>query len=67
MAALTKSTSGNTTTYVITDMLSNAMTITVTSGVVTGNTIQYSGAAVHYDAVNMANQLGLELATGLLP
>lgn len=67
MASQTKSVIGNTTTYVITDMTGAAATVTVTTGVVTGNTVAYSGASVHEDAINMIAQLSLQLATGLLP
>lgn len=67
MASYTKTTSGSNTTYVITDETGAVATVVVSVGAVTGQTVQYSGAAVHYDAINMINQFGLLWATGLLP
>lgn len=66
MANRTKSVSGATTTYTITDNENVAMTVAVTQ-TVAGNTTTIAGTAVHYDALNDLAQLCLQLATNLVP
>lgn len=68
MAAVTKSVSGSTTTFVITDMEGSTLTLAVATGAVTGNTVTFtSSGGLHSDGMNMAAQLLLQLATGLIP
>lgn len=67
MASVTKSVSGNTTTFTVTDAEGNAATLTVASGAVTGNTIAYGGAAVHDDATALIFNLLNQLQTGIIP
>lgn len=68
MAAITKSVSGSVTTFVITDQEGNTLTMAVTSGAVTGNTIVFtSSGGLHYDGMAMASTLLLQLQTGLIP
>jgi hypothetical protein len=67
MANVTKSTSGNVTTYTITDGAGVAGTIAVTAGPVTGNTTTIAVTAGHNDWLQMAAELLLQLETGVLP
>lgn len=67
MASVTKSVSGSTTTFAVTDMTGAIATMSVVGGGVTGNTVQFSGAAVHNDAVALMANLMLQLETGLVP
>ncbi len=67
MASVVKSTSGNVTTFTVTDATGAAATLTVTTGAVTGNTITYGGAAVHNDASQMIFNLLNQLQVGLVP
>ena len=68
MAAQTKSVSGNTTTYTITDAEGSTITIAATTTPVQGVTTTFtSSGSVHSDANQMLAQLMLLLATNLLP
>lgn len=67
MASVTKSVSGNTTVFTVTDQAGSAATLTVTTGAVTGNTILYGGSAVLNDATQMIFNLLNQLQTGLMP
>jgi len=67
MASVTKSVSGNTTTFTVTDMTGAAATLTVVSGAVTGNTVLFGGAAVHNDGVAKIFDLLNQLQTGVIP
>lgn len=68
MAAQTKTVSGNTTTYVITDMLGSTVSIAATTTPVQGVTCTFSSSgSFHEDGSQMLAQLMLLLATNLLP
>jgi hypothetical protein len=69
MANQTKSVSGSTTTYVITDQENNTLTLAVSQTPITvQQSVTFTSAgALHSDGLNMAAQLLLLLATGLLP
>lgn len=68
MASVTKSISGAVTTYVITDVAGNTLTIASTAGAVTGNTTTLTtSAGVHDDALQLAFNLLNQLQTGLQP
>ena len=68
MAAQTKSTSGNTTTYTITDMTGSTVTVVATTTPVQGVTTTFSSSGgLHEDGMQMLAQLMLLLATNLLP
>jgi len=69
MAAQTKTVSGSTTTYVITDMESNTLTLACSQTPATQQlsvTFTSSGA-LHSDGLALASTLILLLQTGLLP
>lgn len=68
MASVTKSISGSATTYVITDVAGNTLTIVSTAGAVTGNTTTFAtSAGVHDDALALAFNLMNQLQTGVEP
>lgn len=68
MASMTRSDSGTTVTYVITDMSGSTMTATVTQTPVAGNTVTFaSSGGLHADGLAMLMVLTQLLATGLLP
>ena len=67
MASVTKATSGNVTTFTITDASANQGTLTVTVDPVLGPTVQMGGAALLRDGVGMVSELLLQLRTGLIP
>jgi hypothetical protein len=67
MASVTKSVSGNTTTFTIVDSANVSGTIAVTQGVVTGPTTTISATAVHTDWLQMAVNLLEQLQTGVVP
>lgn len=62
-----KSVSGSTTTYTITDTAGVSATAAVTANPVTGNVTLLGGSAIHGDGLNQMAQLLLLLATGLVP
>jgi hypothetical protein len=66
MASVSKSVSGTTTTFTVTDQANNAATMVV-SATNTGLTVQFSGAAVYKDAVALMSQMMLQLQTGVIP
>lgn len=68
MASMTRTDSGDTVTYVITDMDGNTATATVTQTPVAGNTVEFSSSGgLHADGLAMLQVLVQMLATGLLP
>lgn len=68
MAGMTKSVSGSTTTYVITDMVGSTVTASVVTDDITGNLVTFSSSGgLHYDGLAMLDTLVQLLATGLLP
>jgi len=68
MASVTKSVSGNTTSYVVTDTAGSTLTMAVATSQVTGNTIVFtSSGGLHNDGLAIMSQLLLQLQTGLLP
>ena len=68
MASQTKSVSGNTTTYVITDVEGSTVTVAATSNPGTGITTTYTSSGnVHQDASQMLTTLMQLISTNLLP
>lgn len=68
MASMTRTDSGNTTTYVITDLAGSTATATVTATAVAGNTVTFSSSGgLHYDGLALLQVLVGLLATNLLP
>lgn len=68
MASMTRTDSGATVTYVITDVGGNTVTATVTTTAVTGNTVTFSSSGgLLPDGLSQLAVLVLMLATGLLP
>lgn len=67
MASVTKTVSGNVTTYTIVDSAGVSGTIVSTTGVVTGNTTTIAVTAGHDDWLAMAANLLLQLETGIQP
>lgn len=68
MAAQTKSVSGNTTTYTITDMTGSTVTVAASTTAVQGVTTTFtSSGGLHEDGAQMLATLMLLLATNLLP
>lgn len=67
MAQQTKTTSGNSTAYVITDVANNTATITQTKTPGYAVTVSFSGGPLLPDGTEMVAQLLLLLATGLTP
>lgn len=68
MAAMVRTDSGNTTTYVITDQAGSTMTATVTVSGLTGNLVTFaSSGGLHFDGLAMMQVLIQLLATNLLP
>lgn len=67
MASVTKSVSGTTSTFVVTDQESNAATLTVSAGAVTGPTVTFASGAMQRDGVQMIFNLLNQLQTGLIP
>lgn len=67
MAALTQSTTGNVTTYTITDQEGNTATLTTTYNSITGVTVVFSSSGgLHSDGLQMMAQALLQIATGLV-
>lgn len=67
MASVTKSISGNATTYTITDGTGVVGTIVSTTGAVTGNTTTIAVTSCHDDWLQMAAELLHQLETGIQP
>jgi hypothetical protein len=68
MASMTRTDSGSTVTYVITDMGGNTVSAVVTQTAVTGNTVVFSSSGgLLSDGLAMLMILTQLLATGLLP
>jgi hypothetical protein len=68
MASYTESTSGNVTTYVITDMEGNTLTAVVTAnGVLPLNVVFTSSGGLHPDGLQVLVTLGLLWQTGVVP
>lgn len=68
MAAQTKSVSGAATTYVITDMENNTVTVVATQNPTTGLTVTYSSSGgLHADGMALLSTLNLLLQTGIAP
>jgi len=68
MASTTKSTSGNVTTYTVTDSGGNTVAVAITANAITGFTTTFtSTGGLRNDGVNMLAQLLLETGTNLLP
>lgn len=68
MANVTKSVSGSTTSYVVTDQTGATLTMAVATNQVTGNTVTFtSSGGLHGDGLALTSQLILQLQTGLLP
>lgn len=67
MATQTKSVSGSTTTYTITDEAGNAMTVAVALPLGTAVKVTFAGAAVLPDAQQMLVTLMQLVSTGVIP
>lgn len=67
MAQQTKTSSGNSTTYTITDAVGGTATFTQTKTPGYESTVTYGGGPLLPDGNQMAAQLLLLLATGLTP
>lgn len=68
MATQTKTTSGNVTTYVITDAEANTVTVALTQTFGGGRTITFaSGGGLHQDGQLQLTTLMQLLSTGLTP
>ncbi len=67
MATVSKTISGATTTFTITDAAGNVLTVASTAGPVTGNTTTLAGTSVHDDALVVLANLLQQLQTGLVP
>ena len=67
MAAWTSTTSGNTTTYTITDSLSVTATVAVTQTFGAGRTFTISATGLHTDGLLNLTVLVEMLSTGLTP
>jgi len=68
MASQTRTTSGNTTTYVITDTYGNTVTVALLQGFGSGRTITFSsGGGLHSDGQLQLTTLMQLLSTGLTP
>lgn len=68
MATMTKSTSGNVNTYVITDMAGSTLTIVATNNPVTGVSVTFtSSGGLHLDGLATLEPAIQLLETGLLP
>jgi hypothetical protein len=66
--AQTKTTSGNTTTYVITDTESNSVTVVLTQTFGGGRTLTFSSSGgLHQDGQQQLTTLMQLLSTGLTP
>ena len=66
--AQTKTVSGNTTTYVITDVESNSVTVALTQGYGSGRTLTFSSSGgLHPDGQLQLAVLMEQLSTGLTP
>lgn len=67
MPAMTQTTSGNVTTYTITDQTGNTATIAQTQNSITGTTCTFSSSGgLHSDGLQMMAQALLQIATGLV-
>lgn len=67
MASVTKTVSGSTITFTVTDSTGAAATLIATNNPVTGLVVAFGGAAVHGDAMAIISSLTLQLQTGLVP
>ncbi len=68
MASMTRVDAATTTTYVITDMSGNTVTVVVTQTAVLGYTVTFaSSGGLRVDGMAMLSDLMLPLATGVLP
>jgi hypothetical protein len=68
MATQTKSVSGNTTTYVITDTYGSTVTVALTQGYGSGRTCTFASSGnVHQDAQQALVTLMQMVSTGLTP
>lgn len=68
MATQTKTTSGNTTTYVITDTYGSTVTVNLTQGFGSGRTCTFSSSGnVHQDAMQQLVVLMQMVSTTLTP
>jgi len=68
MASRTITTSGNTTTVVVTDEAGNTATLTLTNNPGSGSTMTFASSGnVQQDGTQMVAQLLLQMSTGLVP
>lgn len=69
MASVTKSISGSTNTYIITDAENNTLTITLATNQLTGlqPTFVSSANGLHADGINTLAQMMLQMGTGVVP
>lgn len=68
MASMTQSTSGNVTTFVITDSANNTVTMAATYNALTGVSVVFSSSGgLHADGLQAMAQALLQIATGLVP
>ena len=68
MASVTKAVSGATTTFVITDSAGSTLTLTTTTGAVTGISTSFASSGdLHNDGMALLSELALQLQTGLVP